>query len=98
MTSEADVVRHLMTTLSKIPGVFCFRTHGGAFQMKGTPDVVGCARGVFFAIEVKKGNGKATPAQLFILSKIEEAGGKTFVTNDKDGKEIIGWIKRSGLC
>lgn len=41
----------------------------------GTPDLLGCAEGLFFAWELKRMEGKPTALQLFKLKEIEQAGG-----------------------
>jgi len=83
----------MMATLKAIPGVYCLRTHGGAFQQKGTPDIIGCAHGQFFAIEAKRtANEKASPAQEYTLNKFNRAGGTVFVSHDPKVQEVIEWI------
>lgn len=90
---EAEVVRRAIKRLNKLPGVYCFRTHGGTFQQKGTPDIVGSARGRFFAIEMKKTvREKPTAAQLYNLKKLRGAGAKTFVSHDPQAQEVVEWI------
>ncbi len=92
---EAEVVRRMMAVLNALPGVYCLRTHGGAFQQKGTPDVMGCAHGRFFAIEAKRtAKEKPTPAQEYNLQKFREAGGTTFVSHDPKAQEVVEWISR----
>lgn len=94
MGSEADIVRSIMKKLCSIDGVFCFRTHGSSFQMKGTPDIIGCAKGNFFAIEVKKDKTKSlSVAQKYVLNLLETAGGKTFSVYGFNLHEVILWIK-----
>jgi Holliday junction resolvase len=90
---EAEVVRRMLATLNSIDGVYAIRTHGGSFQQKGTPDVLGCAHGRFFAIEAKKdAREKPTAAQLYNLKKFRQAGGKTFVSHDPKAGEVTAWI------
>ena len=90
---EADIVRSMIESLNKIPGVYCIRTHGGSFQQKGTPDVLGCAQGRFFLIEAKRSSKeKPTPAQRYNMKKFKESGGKTFVSCDPKARDIIEWI------
>lgn len=92
--NEAEVVRKMMATLNKMPGVYCLRTHGGSFQQKGTPDIMGCAHGFFFAIEAKRSEKeKPSPSQLYNLKKFRQAEGETFVTHDPQVKEVVQWIK-----
>ncbi|AXQ52896.1 nuclease [Microbacterium phage Neferthena] len=90
---EAEVVRRMMARLNAIPGVYCFRTHGGAFQQKGTPDIVGSAHGRFFAIEAKRSaREKPSDAQKYNLRKLRQAGGATFVSHDPQVQEVVEWI------
>ena len=90
---EAEVVRRMMKRLNALPGVYCFRTHGGSFQQKGTPDIVGSAHGRFFAIEAKKtAREKPTKAQLYNLKKLRQADGATFVSHDPQAQEVVEWI------
>lgn len=90
---EAEVVRKAMKRLNALPGVYCLRTHGGSFQQKGTPDIMGSAHGYFFAIEMKKdASEKPTDAQQYNLKKFRAAGGKTFVSHDPRAQEVIEWI------
>lgn len=90
---EAEVVRRMMKRLNAIPGVYCLRTHGGAFQQKGTPDIIGSAHGRFFAIEAKRSaREQPTPAQQYTLKKFRQAGGATFVSHDPQVQEVVEWI------
>lgn len=94
MANESDVVRTMMATLNAIDGVYCLRTHGGSFQQKGTPDIIGCALGYFFAIEAKRSaKEKPEPAQQYTLGKLRKADGVTFVSHDPKVREVVQWIK-----
>jgi Holliday junction resolvase len=90
---EAEIVRRMLAALNSIDGVYAIRTHGGSFQQKGTPDVLGCAFGHFFAIEAKR-SARENPsaAQQYNLKKFREAGGRTFVSFDPKAQEVIEWI------
>lgn len=93
MAYESDIVRRMMATLNAIDGVYCIRTHGSSFQQKGTPDVMGCAYGYFFAIEAKRAKqDKPSPAQIYNLKQFKQAGGMTFVSRDPKVKEVVQWI------
>lgn len=94
MRKEADIVRDIVRTLNHIPGVFCLRTHGGAFQAKGTPDIFGCALGHAFVIEAKRtASLEPSDAQEYVLGKFNDAGARTFVSHDPKAEEVIAWIK-----
>lgn len=90
---EADIVRLMLATLNRLPEVYAIRTHGGTFQQKGTPDIVGSAHGRFFAIEAKKtARDKPSAAQQYNLKKFKRAGGATFVSYDPKVQEVVEWI------
>lgn len=90
---EAEIVRRMLATLNSIDGVYAIRTHGGSFQQKGTPDVLGCAHGWFFAIEAKRTEReKPSDAQQYNLKKFRQAGGTTFVSHDPKVQEVVAWI------
>lgn len=90
---EAEVVRRMMARLNALPGVYCLRTHGGTFQQKGTPDIIGSAHGHFFAIEAKRtAREKPSDAQQYTLKKFRRAGGKTFTSHDPQAQEVVEWI------
>lgn len=92
--NEAEVVRRILNTLNALPGVYCLRTHGSSFQQKGTPDIIGCAHGHFFAIEAKKtAKEKPSPAQVYNLTKFQEASGRVFVSHDPRAQEVTEWIE-----
>lgn len=83
----------MLAALNRIDGVYAIRTHGGSFQQKGTPDVLGCAHGHFFAIEAKRTEREQpSAAQQYNLKKFRKAGGKTFVSHDPKAQEVIEWI------
>lgn len=83
----------MLAVLNSIDGVYAIRTHGGSFQKKGTPDVLGCAFGHFFLIEAKRtAKEKPSVAQLYNIRKFRQAGGKTFVSHDPKAQEVIEWI------
>ncbi|USH44782.1 holliday junction resolvase [Microbacterium phage Juanyo] len=90
---EAEVVRRMLKRLNAMPGVYALRTHGGSFQQKGTPDILGCAHGHFFAIEAKRSaKEKPSEAQQYNLRKFRQAGGVTFVSHDPKAQEVVEWI------
>lgn len=60
--------------------VFTPATHG--YGTSGVPDIVGCYRGRFFAIECKAGNNRPTALQMKNLTTIASKGGYTEVINE----------------
>jgi len=64
-------------------GGFWFKVHGNAIQMSGIPDIIGCYRGHFIAMEVKLPRRLiVSKRQRLILRRIRRAGGTSIVIQD----------------
>jgi hypothetical protein len=88
---EATVVARIVAWLRAQPDVWVFKVHGGAMQTAGIPDLVGVKSGRFFALEVKRPGGKATPLQAAMMRKIAAAGGVVAtVTSVEEAREALG--------
>lgn len=75
MQAEKVIEKQIRAYLDKRPQCWHIKTHGSMFQQTGIPDIIGVDRGRFFAFEIKRLDGKATPKQLYILQLISKAGG-----------------------
>lgn len=76
------------------PGSFWRKIHGGPYQRKGLPDLLGCVQGRFFGLEVKCPDGDPpTPLQSKTMKKIREAGGGSCVVTSPE--EAIDAIRRT---
>ena len=84
--NESELTRQTVKALNKLEDCYAFRVHGGPHQMKGTLDITGCYRGMFFGIEQKlPGKEKnLTDIQAANIRKIREAGGFAFVSTSVD--------------
>ena len=57
----------------------------------GVPDILGCLKGRFFALEVKKPTGRLSRIQSYQLLKVRDAGGIAGrVDSLDDAREILG--------
>lgn len=81
MTPEGKVKKKVAEVL-KHYGAYYFFPAMGAFGRAGIPDIIGCYRGYYFAVECKAGKGKTTAIQEAEIEKIRKAGGKAFVINE----------------
>jgi hypothetical protein len=54
------------------------------YGRKGIPDIIGCYKGLFVAIEVKAGEGKLTPWQEVEEREIKESGASHSVARSAD--------------
>ena len=59
---EKTIEKWIRTAIEQRGGKV-YKLHGTQFSMTGAPDLIGCLKGVPFAIEVKRPGGKATPKQ-----------------------------------
>lgn len=54
------------------------------FGNSGTPDILACCWGHFLAVECKAGNNTVTALQQQEIDRIEAAGGKALVINERN--------------
>lgn len=83
VTPENKVKRKVTEVLKKYDAYYFFPAMG-AFGRAGIPDIIGCYRGYYFAVECKAGKGKTTALQEAEIEKIRKAGGKAFVINESN--------------
>lgn len=77
-------------------GAFLEKTHGNEFTRSGMPDLVGCFRGHYIALEAKRRGNKATPLQEYALSEIRAAGGIAIVVwSVKEALDVLDAIDRA---
>lgn len=91
------VQKPLLDALNMLPGCWATRCNSGnveitdretgknrwmALAKKGTADVIGCYKGIFFGIEVKKPGGIVKIDQIIWLKNIIKLGGIAFVADD----------------
>ena len=72
--------------------IYHFMPATGGYGRSGVPDIVGCYRGCFFAIECKAGDNKTTALQERELKQIRDAGGMACVINENNLDELIAWF------
>lgn len=87
MTPEAKVKKKVVDVLKK-GGAYYFFPATGGYGRSGVPDIVGCYRGVFFAIECKAGTNKPTALQEAEMHKIKEADGQVLVVNEDNISDV----------
>ena len=86
-TPEGKVKKKVKETLATMGAYYVMPVTGG-FGNSGIPDIVGCIRGRFFAIECKAGNGKTTALQDLELNRIHNAGGTTYIARESNLDEL----------
>lgn len=74
---ESRLVTQIKSTLELKHGGFWIKVHGGMYQQNGIPDLIGCVRGQFIALEVKvpERADRVTRLQEQTIQEIEDAGG-----------------------
>lgn len=91
MTPEGRVKAAVKKLLAGL-GAYHFSPPANGYGRTGVPDIVGCYRGYFFAIECKAGRGKTTALQELEIARIREAGGVAWVVNEENIEEIEKWL------
>ena len=95
-TPEGRVKTHIKKYLATVSHCWWFMPIGGAYTSGGIPDIVGCVRGQFFAIEVKAPGklGTVTALQALKMREIDEVGGIVFAADDVE--QVRDVFKRAG--
>ena len=92
MTPEKKVKTKVVAILKEF-GAYYFYASTGGYGASGVPDIVGCYKGKFFAIECKAGKGKTTALQEKNIAQIKTTGGLAIVVNE-DNIEDVGNLMR----
>lgn len=96
-TPEKIIEKQILDWLNELDGCFAFKLNNvGVYDAKkrvyrkpnsphihkGVPDIMGCYKSKFFAIEVKAGRGKPSSDQKLFMKRINECLSVAFWTND----------------
>lgn len=73
---ESKLSRKIMDEL-RSNGCFCFKVWGSEHMMVGLPDIIGCYRGAFFALETKMPakRDNTSRRQEHVMALVRRAGG-----------------------
>lgn len=67
---------------------------GGGFMKSGIPDIIGCIKGRFFALELKAPNGVASELQRRNIRIINKCGGLGYILYPKDFDDFKKEVER----
>lgn len=81
MTLEGAVKAKAKRILDQL-GVWHFSPQSGIYGRSGIPDIIGCYKGKFLAIECKAGDNTTTALQDKAIKEIGAAGGLALVVNE----------------
>ena len=98
MTPEKKVKTKVVAILKGF-GAYYFYPVTGGYGASGVPDIVGCYKKRFFAIECKAGKGKTTALQEKNIAQIIAQGGLAIVVNEdniEDVRMLMGHLLRGG--
>ena len=87
MTPEKKVKTKVVAILKEF-GAYYFYPVTGGYGASGVPDIVGCHKGRFFAIECKAGKGKTTALQEKNITQIKATGGLAIVVNEDNIPDV----------
>jgi Holliday junction resolvase len=69
-------------------GAYYFMPPANGFGRAGIPDIIGCHKGLFFAVECKAGKNIPTALQEREIRKIIGTGGCAWVINENNVDEL----------
>ena len=90
-TPEAKVKAKVVAILKAYEAYFFYPVTGG-YGASGVPDIVGCYRGDFFAIECKAGKNIPTALQERNLAQIKKCGGYALVINEDNIEQVTSML------
>jgi Holliday junction resolvase len=102
MTPEKRVKKQVVEQLKSLGAeVYYFFPMTGGYGKSGVPDIVGCYRGMFFAIECKAGKNSTTMLQDREIAAIHAAEGAAWVVNESTADNVRAmmlarWTRWSG--
>jgi hypothetical protein len=76
--SEAELTKQIRQYLNA-RNIWHYKAWQGLMSKKGISDIIGCYKGRFFAIEIKREGGKITEHQQAFINQVRAAGGIAFV-------------------
>lgn len=86
---ESSIVTSIMRELRK-HGAMVVKIHGDPYMPGGTPDLIGCASGRCFVLEVKRPGKKPRALQVQQLEKWRKAGAVVgVVTSAKEAVHLV---------
>lgn len=90
---EKDEIAAYLKSIS----AWYFRTFTAGYGKSGVPDFVGCYRGRFFSIEVKREGKEPTKLQLLRMQEVKDANGFAWAgTAAAVIPQIKAWISHEG--
>lgn len=75
---ETILVGHMMDRL-EAEGGWWLKVHGSIFQTAGVPDIIGCWKGRFVAVEAKMPGNGPSQIQEYTISLLKKAGARVGV-------------------
>ena len=89
MLKESVIQKRILKYLGELDN--CWPVKIISCNKGGTPDILTCFKGKFYAIEVKRPGGKVSPMQGYRIDEITKAGGTAFAAYSlEDVKAVIG--------
>lgn len=89
---EASLVDRIEAFLRRQPRCLVRKTHGSAYTA-GVADLIGCLKGRYFEIEVKRPGEVPTPLQLRGLEDVRKAGGYALWTDNY--QDVVQFVREA---
>jgi Holliday junction resolvase len=81
--TEKEIVNEIRELL-RFLNIFHWKVFTGPTNLPGIADILGCYKGRFLAIEVKRKGQNPTELQQAFIDQIQRAGGLAFVARSSD--------------
>mgnify|MGYP003348013483 FL=1 len=89
MTPEKKVKKKVVEELKKLGReLYYFFPMTGGYGRSGVPDIIGCYRGMFFAIECKAGKNTTTALQDREIEAIRTSKGLVLIVNEENVSNV----------
>lgn len=86
--TEKQFENKIRKFLNSLEDQWHFKTHGGGMQISGLPDLIGCYKGRFFGLEVKKKGGKESKLQQAVIKLLCDSGAYARFVYPDDFEEL----------
>lgn len=96
MATPEKKVKETVKAILKEYGAYFFMPPANGLGRSGIPDLIGCYKGKFFAVECKAGTNTTTPLQDRELDAIRGASGAAIVVNENnvgDVRKMMVWLE-----
>jgi len=91
MAAESTFQKEVIKAVKRTRFCKCIKYNASAYGEKGTPDLIGCYKGMMFLLELKGPKGKATEIQELRIEQWRATGAAAAIV--KPGFDLEEWLE-----